>query len=124
MGGFGTLCGFPLYGLAGTRALVVNAELRFPFVERLGVVGPVPLGGLALRGALFADGGLVWDRGVPLRFTRVVDGERRLDSPRLAFGAGVRTTALSLVLKLDAAWRTDLATVGRPRWEFSIGPEF
>ena len=47
VGGFGTLRGFPLYGLAGTRALVVNAELRFPFVERLGVVGPVPLGGLA-----------------------------------------------------------------------------
>ena len=84
----------------------------------------MPLGSLALRGALFADAGMAWDRGAPLRFTRLSGGVRRLDSPRLSFGAGVRTTALSLVLKLDAAWRTDLADVGSPHWEFSIGPEF
>ena len=124
VGGFSTLRGQPLYGLAGTRVALGNAELRFPFIDRLGVVGPVPLGSFALRGALFAALGMVWDRGEPLRFTRVRDGARRLDSPVLSFGAGVRTTALGLVVKLDAAWRTDLADVARPRWEFSVGPEF
>jgi hypothetical protein len=124
VGGFSTLRGFPLYGLAGKRVALVNAELRFPFIDRLGVVGPLPLGSFALRGALFADAGAVWDRGAPLRLTRMSAGQRRLDSPCLSFGAGVRTTALSLVLKLDTAWRTDLADVASPRWEFSIGPEF
>ena len=56
VGGFSTLRGFGLYEVGGTRVVVVNAELRFPFIDRLGVVGPVPLGALALRGALFADG--------------------------------------------------------------------
>jgi hypothetical protein len=124
VGGFSTLRGQPLYGLAGTRVALGNAELRFPFIDRLGVVGPLPLGSFALRGALFADLGMVWDRGEPLRLTRVRDGVRRLASPVLSFGAGVRTTALGLVVKLDAAWRTDLADVARPRWEFSVGPEF
>jgi hypothetical protein len=124
VGGFSTLRGFPFHGLAGTRVALASAELRFPFVDRFGVVGPVPLGGLALRGALFSDAGMVWDRGAPLRFTRRSGGGRRLDSPCLSFGAGVRTTALSLVLKLDAAWRTDLAKVSGARWEFSVGPEF
>ncbi len=124
VGGFSTLRGFPLYGLAGTRVALLNTELRFPFIDRLGVVGPVPLGSLALRGALFTDLGMVWDRGTPLRLTVTSGGQRRLASPCLSFGAGVRTTALALVLKLDAAWRTDLADVASPRWEFSIGPEF
>ena len=103
---------------------MVSTELRFPFIERFGVLGPVPLKNLDLRGALFADAGLVWDRGEPLRFTHVVLGERRLASPLASFGAGVRTHLSFMVLKLDTAWQTDLASVGRPRWEFSIGPEF
>ncbi len=124
VGGFSTLRGFPHYEITGTRLAIVNAELRFPFIERFGVVGPLPLGRLDLRGALFADAGLVWDRGEPLRFTRVVRGERRLASPLASFGTGLRTNLGFMVLKADAAWQTDLASVGRPRWEFSIGPEF
>jgi outer membrane protein assembly factor BamA len=124
VGGFSTLRGFPPYEITGTRLALLNVELRFPFIERFGVVGPVPLGSLDLRGALFADLGMAWDRGAPLRFTRVIAGVRRLDSPLASFGAGARSNLGFMVLKLDAAWQTDLANVGRPRWEFSIGPEF
>jgi Tol biopolymer transport system component len=124
VGGFSTLRGYPEYGLAGTRFAIVNAEVRFPFIERLGVVGPIPLGSLDLRGALFLDGGMVWNDGDRLRFVHVVGGARRLDSPLASFGVGARTNLAFVILKLDAAWRTDLASVGSPRWEFSIGPEF
>lgn len=123
-GGFSTLRGFPDYEVTGTRLGIVNAELRFTFIDRLGVVGPVPLGSLNLRGALFADAGLVWDRGEALCFTEVVHGERSLASPLASFGAGVRTNFGFMVFKVDAAWQTDLASVGQPRWEFRIGPEF
>ena len=124
VGGFSTLRGFPHYELSGTRVAIANAEVRFPFIERLGVVGPVPLGGLDLRGVMFADAGLVWNRGERLRFVQSRGGVRRLDSPYLGFGVGARTNLGFIVLKLDAAWQTDLASVGRPRWEFSTGPEF
>ena len=124
VGGFSTLRGYRDFDIVGNRLLVVNTEVRFPFIQQLGVVGPVPLGFFNLRGALFGDAGVVWDEGDRLRFSRRVDGERRLVSPRLGFGVGVRTALSFMVLKLDTAWNTTLATVSRPRWHFSIGPEF
>lgn len=124
LGGVPTLRGFPYDGIERSRLAVVNGELRFPFIERLGMVGPLPIGRLDLRGALFADAGIAWDGGEPLCFTRVVKGRRRLASPLASFGGGVRRRVGFVILKLDVVWRTDLASTGRPRWEFNIGPEF
>jgi hypothetical protein len=124
VGGFGTLRGYPDFDIEGSRVVIANAELRFPFIQQLGLVGPVPLGIFNLKGATFADVGLVWNEGDPLRFTTVEGGTRRLASPRFGFGTGVRSSLGFLVLKLDAGWRTDLADVSSPRWHFSIGPEF
>lgn len=126
VGGFSTLRGYPDFDLIGNRVAITNAELRFPFIQQLGLVGPVPLGFFNLKGAIFADAGLVWDRGEEsqLRFTRVVDGTRRLDSPYFGFGTGIRSWFLIGLLKLDVAWPTDFKDVGKPRWHFSIGPEF
>jgi Tol biopolymer transport system component len=124
VGGFSTLRGYPDFDLHGSRVAIVNAEFRFPFIQQLGLVGPVPLGVFNLRGALFADAGLVWNAGDKLRMYRVVDGTRRLDDPKLGFGVGVRSALYFLIVKLDTAWKTDLHTVSAPRWHFSIGPEF
>ena len=88
------------------------------------MVGPVPVGIFNLRGAVFGDLGAIWDRGEPLRFSRLVDGKRRLADPKMGFGVGVRTALYFLILKLDAAWNTDFGYVSQPRWHFSVGPEF
>jgi Tol biopolymer transport system component len=124
VGGFSTLRGYKDFDLFGDRVVLMNAELRFPFIQQLGLVGPVPIGIFNLRGALFTDAGLVWNEGDPLRFTTVENGGRRLASPKLSFGTGIRTSVFFLIMKLDTAWTTDLDTVSRPRWHFSIGPEF
>jgi Tol biopolymer transport system component len=124
VGGFSTLRGYPDFDVLGTRVALVNTELRFPFVQQLGVLGPLPIGGFNLRGAVFTDAGLVWDEHEPLRLTRVQHGALQLEDLRMGFGAGVRTLAYFMVLKLDVGWRTDLVDTSRPRWYFSIGPEF
>jgi len=124
VGGFSTLRGYRDFDLLGSRVAIVNAELRFPFIQQLGVVGPVPVGIFNLRGAVFGDMGAIWDRGQPLRFSRRVDGNRRLADPKLGFGVGLRTALYFLILKLDAAWNTDFGYVSQPRWHFSVGPEF
>jgi len=125
IGGFSTIRGFPDFDLVGSRFLLVNSELRFPFIQQLGLVGPVPLGNFNLRGVLFSDAGLVWNQGDPLRLTYTDPaGARHLASPYLSFGTGVRTFFLVGLLKLDVAWHTDLQYLSRPRWEFSIGPDF
>ncbi len=88
------------------------------------MVGPLPLGLFNLRGAMFTDAGLVWNKGDELRFAKRVEGSTRLVDPKLGFGVGVRSSFLFLILKLDTGWHTDLHDVSRPRWHFSIGPEF
>jgi hypothetical protein len=124
IGGFSTLRGYPDFDLVGSRFTLVNTELRFPFINDLGVVGPVPLGDFHLRGAVFSDAGLVWNPGDPLRFTEVGPNGRHLASPDFSFGTGIRSFFLIALMKLDVAWKTDFSYVSRPRWHFSIGPEF
>jgi Tol biopolymer transport system component len=124
VGGFSTVRGYPDFDLIGTRLLLGNLELRFPFVEDLGVVGPLPIGRFRLRGAVFADIATIWNEGVSPRFwTRDSRGTVLVD-PYFSFGTGIRTWFLGLPMKLDVAWATDLNDITRPRWHFSIGPEF
>ncbi len=124
VGGFSTLRGFRDYDLLGNRVALVNTELRFPFVQQLGVVGPVPVGAFNLRGAVFADAGVVWNEGDKVQLVRTESGRARLNDLRFGFGTGVRTLLYFIVLKLDVGWRTDLVQTSSPRWHFSIGPEF
>jgi Tol biopolymer transport system component len=124
VGGFSTIRGFPDFDLLGSRVAIVNAELRFPFIQQLGLVGPVPIGIFHLRGAVFGDLGMVWDEGEPLRGTERDGGKIQLASPKFGFGTGIRTAVYFFLLKLDVAWRTDLQDTSKPRWHFSIGPEF
>ncbi len=124
VGGFSTLRGYPDLSLEGSRVVIVNTEIRFPFIHQLGLVGPVPVGIFNLRGVGFIDAGLIWNRDTPVRFTRVVGGSPRLESPKLGLGVGVRSSIFFMVFKLDVAWASDMHTASAPRWHFSIGPEF
>ena len=124
VGGFSTIRGFSDFDSTGSRVALVNAELRFPFIQQLGVVGPVPLGVFNLRGALFTDAGFAWDRGETVKVWQRVDGQRRLRDLMFGYGTGIRTALYFLILKLDVAWRTDFVHTSQPRYHFSIGPEF
>jgi outer membrane protein assembly factor BamA len=124
VGGFSTLRGFSDFDSTGSRIAIANAELRFPFIQQLGLVGPVPLGVFNLRGAVFADAGLAWDQGEAVRVSHAVGDRRRLRDLMFGFGTGVRTALYFFIVKLDVAWRTDLVDISEPRWHFSIGPEF
>jgi Tol biopolymer transport system component len=124
VGGFATLRGYPDFDLVGTRMAILNTEFRFPFIQQLGLVGPVPIGVFNMRGAAFADFGAVWTEDRGLRFTESVEGGLRLASPKLGFGGGVRSSMFFMIFKFDVAWATDFMTTTQPRVHFSIGPEF
>jgi len=124
VGGYSTLRGYSNYALLGTRFAVTSFEIRYPFIQQLGVVGPLPVGLFNLRGASFVDVGSVWNGGDHLRFWNDVNGHLTLNAPRLGFGTGIRTSAFFMIFKLDVTWRTNFAYITRPGWFFSIGPEF
>jgi Tol biopolymer transport system component len=124
VGGYSTLRGYPSNDILGTRMALTSFELRFPFLQELGLVGPLPVGFFHLRGAAFTDIGAVWNHQDPLRLWTVQGSTYRLNSPRMGFGVGVRTMALFMIMKVDVAWRTDFNYITRPTWLFTIGPEF
>ena len=124
IGGFSTVRGYKDFSILGSRIAIANLEYRFPFIQQLGLVGPLPLGLFNLRGAGFLDLGMAWNEDDPPRVSRMVDGHRRLDDLRLGYGTGIRTALYFFIVKLDVAWHTDFVDTSQPRWHFSIGPEF
>jgi dipeptidyl aminopeptidase/acylaminoacyl peptidase len=62
MGGSWDLRGYPTWSLRGKKLWLTSAELRFPFIDQLGIRFPFGTFGLgSLRGALFFDAGNAWD---------------------------------------------------------------
>jgi Tol biopolymer transport system component len=125
IGGYNTLRGYDNLSLVGNRIGFMNLELRFPFINALGVVGPLPLGFFNLRGAAFVDQGVVTLETDPVQFfDRDINGRFRSKHLKTSFGFGVRSVLAFIIMKLDVAWRTDFRTTSQPIWHFTLGPEF
>ena len=63
MGGSWDLRGWQRWSIRGKKLWLVSNELRFPFVDQIGI--KFPFGGVSfigLRGALFFDAGSAWDQ--------------------------------------------------------------
>lgn len=117
------LRGYDFYELSGNKYFVLNAEFRFPFVDRLAMRFPLPLVLTRVGGALFADFGSAW-RGNDFRGVTTAGGFR-LNDIRASFGYGLRANLGFLVLRFDQAWRTDLREVAaRPKFYFSLGADY
>ncbi len=124
-GGFSTIRGYEDFSLRGTNVTFSNLELRFPFINAFGVVGPLPIGFLNLRGAAFADFGAVWTRDDTFRLTETnANGTREARSLLMSSGVGVRSSLGFVLLRLDVAWPYDFEDWGRPRYHFSLSPQF
>lgn len=124
LGGFANLRGIPDYSLLGTRALFFSQELRFPFIQQLGLVGPLPLGSFNLMGVMFTDVGMAWNEHDPLRFSTSGPKGWQLKDPIVTFGVGARSYVWFALMKVDVAWRTNGPYSWSPRWHVSLGPNF
>jgi Tol biopolymer transport system component len=112
----------PLRGFAyneriGTKYLLGNAAVRFPFPF---YVAGAPL---ALLGEIFTDAGAAWDEQLFL-FQKKADGGWRTRDLLLSTGLGLRTYLFGFYLKMDVAWTTTLDTWSSPRYIFSLGEDF
>jgi len=113
------------YEQIGTRYALLNAEIRFPFIRFLLLQTPIPLFFQQVRGAIFFDAGSAWDESSSFRlFKRNSFGERVLDDVLAGFGYGIRFYSPIGLLRIDAAWNTDLQQYTKPRYLFSLGTDF
>jgi WD40 repeat protein len=125
IGGFNSLRGWEDFSLFGTRIALTNLEFRFPFIQQMGLVGPLPIGMFSVRGAGFIDTGFHWYEGQKPRVSYVgIDGKRRLQDLRFNFGTGIRTYLFYVPVRVDVAWRWSGERVSDPRWQVVLGPEF
>jgi outer membrane protein assembly factor BamA len=126
VGGSQTIRGYSDYEFHGTQIAFLNAEFRYPFVDRLKLGFPLPLDFRSVRGALFVDAGGATDDWSTFRVSESTDeGYFKLRDLKVGFGVGVRMNISFLVMKLDAAKSTDFYDISRDtRWYFTLGSEF
>jgi hypothetical protein len=119
------LRGQPLYGLAGNRYGIINAEIRFPLIQVLALKYPLPLVFQNVQGTIFTDMGAAWN-GSRFKGGATVDGRDRLQDIHTGFGCGMRINVGGLaLLRYDVAWSTDFDTVSaHPTHYFSLGADF
>ncbi|HLF19851.1 MAG TPA: BamA/TamA family outer membrane protein, partial [Bacteroidota bacterium] len=95
MGGSWDLRGWPRWTIRGKKLWLTSMELRFPFIDQLGI--RFPFGGItfgSIRGAIYADAGGAWDQ-----FYRDTKG---------SIGFGVRLNiGGALVLRYDIGKRIE-----------------
>jgi outer membrane protein assembly factor BamA len=125
LGGAFTLRGYDDFEFQGNNILLANVELRYPFIERLIMRGPIPLSLSGLRGVVFFDIGGAWNGDFEdLRVAHVVDGQDRLQDLNASYGFGVRMWLAYFLMKLDFAWATSFAGETGRHVHFSLGGEF
>jgi Tol biopolymer transport system component len=114
--------GRPVRGFAynekeGTKYLLGNIEIRYPF--------PIIVAGfpLAFFGDSFIDAGTAWtDQVYP--FQKASDGTITTRDLLLSTGTGVRTYLFGFYVHFDIAWTTNLSAWSHPNYIVSIGEDF
>lgn len=119
------LRGTNYYEQIGTRYGLINAEIRFPFIQFLALQAPLPLLFQGVRGAGFIDLGSAWNDTKTFRaFKKNANGDRVLDDVLASIGWGIRFYSPIGLLRIDSAWETDLKKYSSPRYLFSLGADF
>jgi Tol biopolymer transport system component len=102
IGGSWDVRGYPLWSIRGQQIVFTSHELRFPFIDLVGIRFPFgSIGFNSIRGALFVDAVNAWDNAW---------GEK--GGIFGSFGAGLRMRLVGyLVLRLDFGKRTNFKSV-------------
>jgi outer membrane protein assembly factor BamA len=113
------------YGVSermGSRFVLFNTELRFPFLVALWT-SPAPLFVQAITGVVFIDAGALWDSRLQL-FTETPSGERQSKDLLASTGFGIRMVLFGFPFKFDVAWRYTGSGFSKPHYLFSLGYDF
>ena len=116
IGGSWDVRGYPLWSIRGQHIVFTSHELRFPFIDLVGIRFPFgSIGFNSIRGALFVDAVNAWDNAW---------GEK--GGIFGSFGAGLRMRLVGyLVLRLDFGKRTDFKSVSHGIFtQFFFGWDF
>jgi Tol biopolymer transport system component len=125
LGGPNSVRGQPRQSIRGRNAALVSLEYRYPFLDYVRFGWPLRTAFGGVRGNLFLDVGTAFDDPAAARLTGPnEDGHRALRDLHIGFGVGARARIAFFPIRVDCGWPTDGAGVGKPVWDFALGPEF
>jgi outer membrane protein assembly factor BamA len=109
--------------LVGSRMAVGNVEFRFPLLRPFGVTSRM-YGPLPVEVALFADGGVAWNRGDRLSLRNTAGTDPTARRPVTSAGITFRTNVMGFAIaQIDLAHPFDRPGRGWV-WGFSLTPGF
>ncbi len=118
------LRGFDYAAQLGTKAALMNLELRFPFI-RYFIPGVLPFAFQNVTGVLFADIGSAWTHNSDFKgVDRDAEGNAYARDILMGTGTGVRVFFLGFLVRIDVAWRYDIRGFYEPRYYISLGADF
>jgi outer membrane protein assembly factor BamA len=126
VGGPWTVRGYNFEQFGGYNVGIMNTEFRFPLIDQFRFGGPLPLEYRGVRGAVFFDLGTAFDRYDDLQpFTTEGKGLVRTEDLFASYGFGVRLNLGFLLMRYDAAQKTDLTeNIGQMHHTVILGAEF
>ena len=113
--------GAAMFQTWGHKFMLVNAELRFPFIE-YAKFGLPPIQFFQIRGILFADVGVAWDDQLSLlKNNQWWPVGNAWDDMIGSVGMGIRVYLGFALLRIDLAWEYNGTEFSSPRWLWSLG---
>ena len=125
LGGPATIRGHDRQSIRGRHAAVGSLEFRYPFLEYVRLGWPLRSAFGGVRGNLFLDVGTAFDDAEQAKLTGPNEfGDDALRDLHIGFGFGMRARVAFIPMRVDCGWPTDGSRVGKPNWDFALGPEF
>ncbi len=112
--------GAAMFQTWGDKFILMNAELRFPFIE-YAKLGLPPIQFFQVRGVLFADAGFAWTDELNLVKNNGWFIGNEWDDLIGSVGMGVRVYLGFALLRIDCAWEYNGEEFSSPRWLWSLG---
>ncbi|OQX91942.1 MAG: hypothetical protein B6D58_05505 [candidate division Zixibacteria bacterium 4484_95] len=119
------LRGYSYFEFSGKKYVLINLELRYPFIDYFKMRVPLGLTLSRVRGSIFWDVGAAFDKVDEFLLFDEDYGFPKLGTPKSGIGFSTQTNLGIFVLRFDVAWKTDLNSIAhKPNYYFSFGANY
>jgi outer membrane protein assembly factor BamA len=115
------LRGWYVAEVTGSKFVLANAELRYPFLTAL-FAGETPFFVQGMEVVVFSDMGTAFNNKIVYSHYDDLGIERQ--DFLLSSGLGLRAYVLGIPVKFDIAWRREIGKWSKPVYLWSLGYDF
>ncbi len=115
------LRGWAVAEVTGTKFLMANVELRYPFLTAL-FAGETPFFVQGIEAVVFTDMGTAFKD--KLVYSHIDPNGIEVQDFLMSAGFGLRAYLLGIPVKFDMAWRREIGNWSKPTYLWSLGYDF